>query len=271
MSTAQPMALYHTFSDRHMFEMRLHGVPPKRSAAVVAVPLDACAMAALGLQPWQIAASLRHKLGDGTFLVDDNGSCARILCMCVSVHADMELGSDWALPGASLHRGGIATSQHISIDNTEVYTSCVSEMANKLGIEAARHILEQELHARLGNVDVRHVGLLADYMTHSGRPRGIDRIALRDNSPADVISNASFESSVGVVAEASRKCRKDALRSVSSRLTMGLVPKIGTGAFDVLSDLEVQSMGDLAPTSTAELLHGTRPRKRTFAQLMQSI
>ena len=135
MSTAQPIATYHTFSDRHMFEMRLHGVEPKRSAAVFVVPLDACAMASMGLQPWQIASSLHHKIGDGIFLVDENDSCARILCMCVSVDADMELGSDWALPGASIHRGGIATSQHILIDNTTVYTSCVSEMATTLGIE----------------------------------------------------------------------------------------------------------------------------------------
>ena len=271
MSTAKPLALYHTFSDRHMFEMRLHGVVPKRSAAIVAVPLEACAMASMGLQPWQVASSLRHKLGDGTFLVDDDGACARILCMCVSVDEDMELGSEWALPGASLHRGGVATSQQVHIDDTQVYTSCVTKMADTLGIEAARHILERELHARLGSVDVRHVGLLVDYMTHSGRPRGIDRIALRDYSPADVISNASFESSVGVVAEASRRCRQDVLRSVSSRLTMGLVPRIGTGCFDVLSDLAVPRPGDLAPTSTAEFLHGPRPRKRTFAQLMQSI
>ena len=183
----------------------------------------------------------------------------------------MMIGSPWAMRGASIHSGGVASSRPFAIDNDQVYTSDVKTMASTLGIEAARTVLARELSTRLGSIDNRHVMLLADYMTHTGQLRGIDRTALRQHSPSDVISNASFESAIGVVADAARKRQTDALTTVSSRLTMGLMPKLGTGMFDTLPQEAHTRMSELHMTHAAQFLHGPRRNKRTFAQLMQSI
>ena len=262
---------FHLFTEQQKFQLALHGVDKGKGAALTILHICSDALVSTGLTPWQLASSLHNTLQDGTFLVDYSGDRVSILCIGAYVDTSIIIGSDWAMQGASLHRGGVASSDPVAIDNDRIYTSDVQTMASTLGIEAARTVLARELSSRLGGIDNRHVMLLTDSMTHTGQLRGIDRIALRQNSPSDVISNASFESAIDVVANAARQCQTDTLTSVSSRLTMGLMPKLGTGMFNVLPPEAPVFMADVHTTHAAQFLHGPRPNKRTFAQLMQSI
>tara|TARA_B100000963_G_scaffold360203_1_gene390218 strand:+ start:18658 stop:20526 length:1869 start_codon:yes stop_codon:yes gene_type:complete len=262
---------YHTFSDRQRFQMALHNQEGKNGAPLAVLPIDKDALAALGISPWQLASSIYNKIQHGTYLVDEDGECTRILCIGACVDTSMVIGSKWALKDASMHCNGVVSCAPFELINTDVYTSDVNTVASMLGIEAARAVLTQELTSKLGGIDCRHILLLTDYMTHTGKLRGIDRTALKDHSPSDVISNASFESAINVVADAARKRQTDRLSTVSSRLTMGLMPKIGTGAFDILQQHGSESKSTANSTCAAQFLHGSRCKKRTFAQLMQSI
>ena len=266
-----PVDFYHTFTNRQRFEMSLHGCKPRTGAPLTALTIDSTKLLSMGMQPWQLASSLKQTFCDGTFLIDVKDNRVRILCIGVHVASSACIGSSWAVPGASIHRGGVASAHAFSVDTSTVYTSDVQAMASTLGIEAARTVLERELLSRLGGIDARHVSLLTDYMSHTGILRGIDRVALKEYSPSDVISNASFESAIGVVADAARKCRTDNLVSVSSRLTMGVMPALGTGAFDVISHEPQAQSVHTNVTGVAEFLHGPRRNKRSFAQLMQGI
>jgi DNA-directed RNA polymerase I subunit RPA1 len=123
------------------------------------------------------------------------------------------------------------------INPNSISTNDIAAMAVTYGVEACRATIIQELNAVFGghgiSVDYRHLNLIADFMTRGGGFIGFNRNGLRGSvSP---FMKMSFETTVGFLAEAVTDGDWDDLSSPSSRIVMGKLSKVGTGAFDVLT------------------------------------
>ena len=73
------------------------------------------------------------------------------------------------------------------VDAEHVMTNSILEVADVLGIEAARNALIREAEGTLGeaglNVDIRHIMLVADLMTNDGQVKAIGRHGYPERSP----------------------------------------------------------------------------------------
>uniref|UniRef100_A0A182YBR8 DNA-directed RNA polymerase subunit n=1 Tax=Anopheles stephensi TaxID=30069 RepID=A0A182YBR8_ANOST len=123
------------------------------------------------------------------------------------------------------------------LDLNRLYTNDIQAMAKRYGIEAASRVLVKEIQNVFGvygiTVDPRHLLLVADYMTSSGKLQAMNRIAMEYS--ASPLQQISFESSMKFLKSALSKGLPDRLESPSSRLMVGQPCRVGTGAFTLYS------------------------------------
>jgi DNA-directed RNA polymerase I subunit RPA1 len=127
---------------------------------------------------------------------------------------------------------------HIINPNT-ISTNDIAAMLMNYGVEACRATIIQELSDVFGghgiSVDHRHLNLIADFMTRGGGFRPFNRNGLKGSvSP---FMKMSFETTLGFLADAVSDGDWDDLSSPSSRIVIGRMSKVGTGAFDVLTQV----------------------------------
>lgn len=125
------------------------------------------------------------------------------------------------------------------VDPTKTKTNSVYEIEMVLGIEAAREALIQEIMDTLGeqglDVDVRHVMLLADMMTHSGSVKQIGRHGVSGEKPS-VLARAAFEVTVKHLFDASAKGEVDYIRGVTENVIIGQIIPVGTSMVNLRMD-----------------------------------
>jgi len=118
------------------------------------------------------------------------------------------------------------------IDPTRTISNDIFEIADVLGIEAARNAIINEAMATLEDagltVDVRHIMLVADIMTFDGVIKGIGRHGVAGEK-ANVLARASFEETVKHLFNASARGEIDHLDGVIESIIVGKVAPIGTG------------------------------------------
>ncbi len=85
-------------------------------------------------------------------------------------------------------------------------------------------------------VDVRHLSLVADFMTHQGGYRACNRMGIE--SSVSPLLKMSFETAARFLTDASLSGATDALRSPAARLCVGQVAEVGTGCCAVLQSVE---------------------------------
>ena len=196
-------------------------------------------------------------------------SRVREQCDCVSddryVYVDREpemdlfAGAEWA--GQCLVDDGIAITRLPPLDE-KWYVSEPPIVAAQLGIEAAREVVQRELLPYMAGVDRSHIMLLADAMTYSGVVVGATRRGIESNESVSVLGRACFETAPHVLSDAARRNVTDPLRSVSSRLALGVLPTVGAHSFDVC----VESVRE-SPTSTS-ILAVPRAKRARFGAYM---
>ncbi|KAJ2401699.1 hypothetical protein GGI23_001219 [Coemansia sp. RSA 2559] len=127
------------------------------------------------------------------------------------------------------------------VDINRLYTNDIAAILRVYGVEAARQAIVREVYnvfdAYNIEIDNRHLGLVADYMTFEGGFKPFNRIGL-SSSPSP-FAKMSFESTCTFLQEAAVYGDFDDLRNPSARIVMGQPVQSGTGAFDVLTDLAV--------------------------------
>ncbi len=127
------------------------------------------------------------------------------------------------------------------IDPTRVKTNNINEIADVLGIEAARNSIISEAMETLREqgleVDVRHIMLVADMMTCSGELKQIGRHGVAGEK-ASVLSRAAFEVTVNHLLDASIRGDVDELSGVTENVIVGQPIQLGTG------DVEPVYQGD---------------------------
>ncbi|MFQ5710563.1 MAG: DNA-directed RNA polymerase subunit A' [Candidatus Geothermarchaeales archaeon] len=122
------------------------------------------------------------------------------------------------------------------VDSTRTTTNDIHQIAEVLGIEGARNAITEELMGVLEeqglDVDIRHLMLVADLMTRSGKIRQTGRYGIVAEKES-VLARAAFEITVPVLKRAAVRGEEDALRGVTENLIVGTRVPIGTGLVDV--------------------------------------
>ncbi|MDD1764766.1 MAG: DNA-directed RNA polymerase subunit A'', partial [Candidatus Methanomethyliaceae archaeon] len=132
------------------------------------------------------------------------------------------------------------------IDPHRIYTNNVSEIAEVLGIEAARVAIIKEAFQVLDqqglDVDVRHVILVADLMTATGRIRQIGRHGV-SGEKSSVLARAAFEVTVKHLLDAASHGEEDALEGVTENVIVGQSIPLGTGIVELFMRFSKEKEG----------------------------
>jgi len=122
------------------------------------------------------------------------------------------------------------------IDRDNVRTNNVSEIAETLGIEAARNALINELSSTLEDqgleVDQRYLMLVSDLMCHRGYMQQIGRHGIAGTKDS-VLARAAFEITVPTIAGAARTGETEQLKGITENVIVGSQIPIGSGTVDL--------------------------------------
>jgi len=133
------------------------------------------------------------------------------------------------------------------VDYTRTITNNIVEVAEVLGIEAARKVIIKEMQEVLSeqglDVDIRHIMLVADAMTYTGHVRQVGRhgVAGEKTSP---LARATFEVTVKHLTDAAIHGEIDRLAGVVENVIVGSMPvPMGTGIVELLMVFPVKKKG----------------------------
>ena len=118
------------------------------------------------------------------------------------------------------------------VDPCRTTTNSIVEIEKLQGIEAAREAIIREiikvLKAQGINIDIRHILLVSDAMTMSGKVLGVSRYGIVKEKPS-VLARASFETPIRHVVNASMVGEIDELNSVIENVMINQPVPLGTG------------------------------------------
>ena len=124
------------------------------------------------------------------------------------------------------------------VDFTRTTTNNIIEIAEVLGIEAARNAIIEEILSTLEeqglDVDPRHISLIADAMTMDGEVKQIGRHGLAGEK-ASVLSRAAFEVTVEHLLDAALRGERDELQGITENVIVGQPIRLGTGAVELVA------------------------------------
>jgi DNA-directed RNA polymerase II subunit RPB1 len=127
------------------------------------------------------------------------------------------------------------------IDNKRTLSNDIVEIYNVLGIEAARQAIYNELVDVVEfdgtYINYHNYSVLVDRMTFTHKLISIFRHGI-NNDNIGPIAKASFEETPEMFLKAARHAELDTLRGVSANVMCGQEGFFGTGAFQVVLDIE---------------------------------
>jgi DNA-directed RNA polymerase subunit A" len=133
---------------------------------------------------------------------------------------------------------GVASVE--GVDFSRIETNSVYEVAEVLGIEAAREVLIKEIKEVLEqqglDVDIRHIILVADMMTWTGKVRQIGRHGVSGEKES-VFARASFEVTVKHLLEAASRGETEEFKGIMENIIVGQPIKVGTGMISLAAKL----------------------------------
>ena len=123
------------------------------------------------------------------------------------------------------------------VDGTRTFSNDIHEVNDVFGIEAARLALYEEINEVFSSekVNYRHLAVLVDTMTFSGRIVPVNRFGMSKNETG-VLAKSSFEETSKIMFNAAMWAEKDSMRGVSANIMFGQKPPCGTGFVDILLD-----------------------------------
>ena len=139
-----------------------------------------------------------------------------------------------------LYTEGSAFKKTLNIEGVDASrTTCnnIHEVHKTLGIEAARESIIDETMTTLeeqglGDVNVRHLMLVADIMTNDGTIQSIGRHGISGNKDS-VLARAAFEVTVNHLLDAAIYGEADDLDGVIENVIVGKPIRLGTGDVDL--------------------------------------
>jgi DNA-directed RNA polymerase subunit A" len=123
------------------------------------------------------------------------------------------------------------------VDSTRTVSNHIHEVAETLGVEAARQVIIREATGVLEeqglDVDIRHIMLVADLMTATGDIRQIGRHGV-SGEQSSVLARAAFEVTVKHLIQAAVLGEEDKLQGITESVIIGQTMPMGTGMIDLL-------------------------------------
>ena len=127
------------------------------------------------------------------------------------------------------------------IDNRRTLSNDIVEIYNVLGIEAARQAIYNELVEVVEfdgtYINFHNYSVLVDRMTFTNKLISIFRHGI-NNDNIGPIAKASFEETPEMFLKAARHAELDTMRGISANVMCGQEGFFGTGAFQVILDIE---------------------------------
>ena len=116
----------------------------------------------------------------------------------------------------------IEVMNHPAVDATRLYSTNVHDVIDTMGIEAARAVLLTEIDSLFADagVNYRHLGILIDTMTRSGRLMSVDRYGINKNNIGP-LAKASFEETEKILLRAALFGEMDPVTGVSAKVMTG--------------------------------------------------
>ncbi len=146
----------------------------------------------------------------------------------------VQQGDEWVIQSSGSNIAKVLEIE--GIDKKNIRTNNVFEIANTLGIEAARNALINELSSTLEDqgleVDIRYIMLVADLMCSRGYMQQIGRHGIA-GTKTSVLARAAFEITVPTIAEAALAGEVERLKGVTENVIVGANIPIGTGTVDL--------------------------------------
>jgi DNA-directed RNA polymerase beta' subunit len=131
----------------------------------------------------------------------------------------------------------IKVANHPAVDPTKLYTTNVHDIHDILGLEAVRAILISEMNSLfdLVGLNYRHLGLLCDMMTRTGRLMSADRYGINKNDIGP-LAKMSFEETEKITLKAALFGEVDAVTGVSANVMTGQPFRGGTAFSQIMLD-----------------------------------
>ena len=133
------------------------------------------------------------------------------------------------------------------VDPTRCYTTDINQIAETLGVEAARNALVREslfvMKEQGLDVDKRHVMLVSDLMTHTGEIQQIGRHGV-SGKKSSVFARAAFEVTVKHLLDAAVRGEYDPLEGITENVIVGQTIALGTGIVDLTMSSNYREFSD---------------------------
>jgi DNA-directed RNA polymerase subunit A' len=147
-------------------------------------------------------------------------------------------GGEWVIRTDGSNLEGVLSVE--GVDPTRTTTNDIHEIAQILGIEAARNALISEAHSVLDeqglDVDIRHVMLVSDIMTNTGGIQQIGRHGI-SGKKSSVLARAAFELTIQHLVNAAIKGETDPLKGVIENIIVGQSMPLGTGSVELFMSM----------------------------------
>jgi DNA-directed RNA polymerase beta' subunit len=154
------------------------------------------------------------------------------------------------------------------IDNRRTMSNDIVEIYNVLGIEAARQAIYNELVEVVEfdgtYINFHNYSVLVDRMTFTEKLISIFRHGI-NNDNIGPIAKASFEETPEMFLKAAKHAELDTLRGVSANVMCGQEGFFGTGAFQVI--LNIEEMQKLEASSEYKLQNDDEEIEKFFGQV----
>ena len=157
------------------------------------------------------------------------------------------------------------------IDANNTYSNDIYEIFQTLGIEAARQAIMIELMEVMSPNDVyinyHHLSVLCDRMTYAKDMVAVYRSGILKDDLGPV-AKATFEMHTEMLLQAARHANMDTMKGVSANVMCGQFGYFGTGAFQIMLDLEAMEKANLNASvsqtkniheEAEDILRGTEP------------
>jgi len=122
------------------------------------------------------------------------------------------------------------------VDASKITTNDIYQICETFGIEAARNSIIDETMKVMDdqdlNVDIRHIMLVADRMTSTGRIQAVGRQGI-SGSKGSVLARAAFEETEKHILNAALHNEIDPLAGVAENIIVGQPIPVGTGTVEL--------------------------------------
>ena len=149
-----------------------------------------------------------------------------------------KVGSDYIIRTAGSNLEDIRKVKGINPD--KVTSNDLHDVAKVLGIESARQTIINEISKVVEtqglDIDIRHLKLISDAMTSSGRVKGVTRMGIISDK-ASILARASFETPIKQFVNATIHGARDDLNSVIENIILNQPIPVGTGLPGLLVEI----------------------------------